>query len=231
MSQIEPLSSRMPYMVGIGNHEAGPCKGAGNDPSGEAPYNPDWGNFGPESGGECGAMAAHRFLMPGENLALRGGAFAAMAAAAVAPAGAERGRGGGAWEAAAASKLQLPRALTAVIPSSAGTILAAGVAEQEQEEQQEQQEQEQQEQEAEGGEQGADELGADAGVGGLSAHAPRAKAPFWYSFEYGSVHFTVISTEHDLTAGSKQRRWLEADLEGVDRCRTPWLVVALHRPM
>ena len=26
-------------------------------------------------------------------------------------------------------------------------------------------------------------------------------------------------------------QWLEADLRGVDRCRTPWLVVGMHRPM
>lgn len=32
-----------------------------------------------------------------------------------------------------------------------------------------------------------------------------ANPPFWYSFEYGSVHFAVISTEHDLTDGSDQR--------------------------
>lgn len=26
-------------------------------------------------------------------------------------------------------------------------------------------------------------------------------------------------------------QWLEADLEGVDRCTTPWLFVGMHRPM
>lgn len=26
----------------------------------------------------------------------------------------------------------------------------------------------------------------------------------WYGFDFGPVHFTVISTEHDFTAGSKQ---------------------------
>ena len=26
-------------------------------------------------------------------------------------------------------------------------------------------------------------------------------------------------------------QWLEADLAGVDRCCTPWLVVGMHRPM
>jgi hypothetical protein len=45
----------------------------------------------------------------------------------------------------------------------------------------------------------------------------RANAPFWYSFDYGSVHFTVISTENDLSPGSSQYAWLEKDLAAVDR--------------
>jgi hypothetical protein len=55
--------------------------------------------------------------------------------------------------------------------------------------------------------------------------------PFWYGFEYGGVHFTAISTEHDLAPGSPQHAWLDAELAKVDRCRTPWLVLLLHRPM
>ncbi|EFJ51087.1 hypothetical protein VOLCADRAFT_48355, partial [Volvox carteri f. nagariensis] len=55
--------------------------------------------------------------------------------------------------------------------------------------------------------------------------------PFWYSFEYGPVHFTMLSSEHNLERGSAQRRWLEDDLAAVDRCRTPWVIVGLHRPM
>jgi hypothetical protein len=45
------------------------------------------------------------------------------------------------------------------------------------------------------------------------------------------VHFTAVSTEHDLEPGSPQRAWLERELASVDRCRTPWLVLLLHRPM
>ena len=29
---------------------------------------------------------------------------------------------------------------------------------------------------------------------------------FWYSFDYGSVHFVMLSTEHDITPGSHQFR-------------------------
>lgn len=54
---------------------------------------------------------------------------------------------------------------------------------------------------------------------------------FWYSFDFGSLHTTVLSSEHSCGPGSKQRAWLEQDLASVDRAKTPWLVVELHRPM
>ena len=53
----------------------------------------------------------------------------------------------------------------------------------------------------------------------------------WYSFEAGSVHFTIMSTEHDFCKGSKQYEWIEADLASVNRSRTPWIVFGGHRPM
>ena len=34
----------------------------------------------------------------------------------------------------------------------------------------------------------------------------QSNAPFWYSYNYGSVHFTVISTEHSLEPDSEQYR-------------------------
>ncbi|XP_020114415.1 probable inactive purple acid phosphatase 27 isoform X2 [Ananas comosus] len=53
----------------------------------------------------------------------------------------------------------------------------------------------------------------------------------WYSIEQASVHFTVISTEHDWTSNSEQNQWIQNDLSSVDRTRTPWLIFAGHRPM
>jgi acid phosphatase type 7 len=64
--------------------------------------------------------------------------------------------------------------------------------------------------------------GPSGGAGGM--------APFWYSFDIGSVHFALFSSEHDYRAGSAQRAWLERDLRGVDRALTPWLIVGMHRP-
>ncbi len=76
-----------------------------------------------------------------------------------------------------------------------------------------------------------------------------ANPPFWYSFEYGMVHVTMIDTETDfanapdqaggsagLGAGpfgsytSQQLDFLAADLASVDRTVTPWVVVGGHRP-
>lgn len=51
--------------MGIGNHEYAYSGPSDNDLSGvQAPYRPSWGNYGDESGGECGTMTARRFIMP-----------------------------------------------------------------------------------------------------------------------------------------------------------------------
>ncbi|KAL3137475.1 hypothetical protein ABBQ38_004764 [Trebouxia sp. C0009 RCD-2024] len=147
MDYIEPYSSRAPYMISIGNHEYDyrtgkeKHKSHNKDPSGAgSPYEPDWGNYGNDSGGECGVATARRFIMPGATLS--------------------------------------------DLPDSA-----------------------------------------------VENHGRRENPPFWYSFDYGSVHFVMLSTEHDVTPGSHQYQWLEWHLEGIDRCITPWLVVGAHRPM
>ncbi|CAI9102860.1 OLC1v1001214C1 [Oldenlandia corymbosa var. corymbosa] len=53
----------------------------------------------------------------------------------------------------------------------------------------------------------------------------------WYSIEQGSVHFTVISTEHDWSQNSDQYNWMNEDMASVDRSKTPWLIFTGHRPM
>eukprot|EP00456_Euglypha_rotunda_P032696 TRINITY_DN2533_c0_g1_i1.p1 TRINITY_DN2533_c0_g1~~TRINITY_DN2533_c0_g1_i1.p1 ORF type:complete len:314 (+),score=50.81 TRINITY_DN2533_c0_g1_i1:92-943(+) len=125
-TEIETVSSIVPYMVANGNHEYDHTGTGGNDPSGAtgAGFHPTWGNYGDDSGGECSVPFFHRYHMP-DN----------------------------------------------------GNFL------------------------------------------------------FWYSFDYGSVHFTTISTEHDFTVGSAQYNWMEADFAKVDRSATPWLIVNAHRPM
>lgn len=51
----------------------------------------------------------------------------------------------------------------------------------------------------------------------------------WHSFNYGSVHIAMLSTEHDMLPGSDQYNWLQDDLESVDRSVTPWVIVGGHR--
>ncbi|KAF5822290.1 putative phosphodiesterase I [Helianthus annuus] len=58
-----------------------------------------------------------------------------------------------------------------------------------------------------------------------------AKDKPWYSIEQGSVHFLVISTEHDFSKSSEQYQWMSKDMASVDRSRTPWLIFTGHRPM
>ncbi|KAL4140320.1 hypothetical protein PRNP1_014605 [Phytophthora ramorum] len=66
---IEPYATRLPYMVGIGNHEYDYNTGGEHDLSGGAQpnggsFSPSWGNFGIDSAGECGVPMHHRFHAP-----------------------------------------------------------------------------------------------------------------------------------------------------------------------
>lgn len=58
--QIEPVASRVPYMVCIGNHEY-------DWP--HQPWKPDWSEevYGKDGGGECGVPYSLRFRMPGNS--------------------------------------------------------------------------------------------------------------------------------------------------------------------
>jgi len=56
---------------------------------------------------------------------------------------------------------------------------------------------------------------------------------FWFSFDYGNVHFTSLSTEHTYSPGSPQWLWAQADLAkaAANRANVPWIIVTGHRPM
>ncbi|KAG3074446.1 hypothetical protein PI124_g20191 [Phytophthora idaei] len=93
-------------------------------------------------------------------------------------------------------------------------------------------------------------------LGNYSAFNARFRMPspesggvlnMWHSFEYGSAHFTSISTETDYPNAPSnayhtnrvygdfgdQLAWLEADLKAADRNRDNvlWLIVGMYRPM
>ena len=75
---------------------------------------------------------------------------------------------------------------------------------------------------------------------------------FWYSFDYGLAHFIMIDSETDFPVGiqspdeaggydagansgpfgypNQQYDWFESDLASVNREKTPWVIVGLHRP-
>lgn len=54
---------------------------------------------------------------------------------------------------------------------------------------------------------------------------------YWYSFDTGLVHHTVLSSEHEFARGSPMHNWLVNDLKAVDRAKTPWVFVYIHRPL
>ena len=53
----------------------------------------------------------------------------------------------------------------------------------------------------------------------------------WYSFDIGAIHFVVLSTEEDLSDGSVQVTWLDADLRQASVRDSPpsWTFVMAHR--
>ncbi|MFP4528695.1 MAG: metallophosphoesterase [Candidatus Kapaibacterium sp.] len=59
--------------------------------------------------------------------------------------------------------------------------------------------------------------------------APKSESgeEYFYSFDYGDVHFLILSTEHGVTPGSKQWRFAQTDLGNTDR---KWKVVVFHIP-
>ncbi|EGZ11265.1 hypothetical protein PHYSODRAFT_518590 [Phytophthora sojae] len=93
-------------------------------------------------------------------------------------------------------------------------------------------------------------------LGNYSAFNSRFRMPsaesggvlnMWYSYEYGTVHFTSLSSETDYPNAPSnayftkrvygnfgdQLAWLEEDLKAADsnRDQVPWIIVGMHRPM
>lgn len=51
---------------------------------------------------------------------------------------------------------------------------------------------------------------------------------YWYSFNYGTAHFTVLNSNMDYRPGSEQWHWLEHDLKTFQNAR--WKFVVFHHP-
>lgn len=65
----------------------------------------------------------------------------------------------------------------------------------------------------------------------MPAESSGGNGVFWHSYDFGSLHTVVLSSEHRCGPGSNQYAWLQRDLATVDRSRTPWVIVEMHRPM
>jgi len=53
---------------------------------------------------------------------------------------------------------------------------------------------------------------------------------FYWSFDFGIIHFIHLSSENDFNVSSPQYNWLQNDLKKVNRTLTPWIIGIWHRP-
>ncbi|XP_042390758.1 purple acid phosphatase 15-like [Zingiber officinale] len=53
---------------------------------------------------------------------------------------------------------------------------------------------------------------------------------FYYSFNAGGIHFIMLGAYISYYKSGEQYKWLERDLERVDRTLTPWLIATWHPP-
>lgn len=65
----------------------------------------------------------------------------------------------------------------------------------------------------------------------LLMNAPSGEQFLWYSTVKGSAFFVQLNSDQSLQPGSTQRAWLLSELASVDRSKTPWLIVSIHRPL
>ncbi|KAM7262895.1 hypothetical protein ACFE04_000578 [Oxalis oulophora] len=74
---------------------------------------------------------------------------------------------------------------------------------------------------------------------GFKAYNARWKMPheesgsnsnLYYSFDVAGTHVIMLGSYTDFDSNSDQYHWLRTDLAGVNRQRTPWIVVLLHAP-
>ncbi|KAL2345214.1 hypothetical protein Fmac_006499 [Flemingia macrophylla] len=52
----------------------------------------------------------------------------------------------------------------------------------------------------------------------------------YYSFDVVGVHIIMLGSYTDFDSSSPQYKWLQGDLENVNRAKTPWVVVLIHAP-
>ena len=63
---------------------------------------------------------------------------------------------------------------------------------------------------------------------GYFRHFNLPEPHYWYSFNYGAAHVTVLNSNMDYRPGSEQWRWLACDLRTFRHAR--WKIVCFHHP-
>lgn len=53
----------------------------------------------------------------------------------------------------------------------------------------------------------------------------------YYAWTYGPARFVMVNAYASMEPGSIQYKWLQRELQAVDRSLTPWLVVVIHVPL
>lgn len=71
---------------------------------------------------------------------------------------------------------------------------------------------------------------SNANLSLASKYDPTVVHP-WYIYDNGRVRVFILSTEHDFSVNSIQRKWLKNALENTSRVTFPWIFVGGHRPM
>lgn len=53
----------------------------------------------------------------------------------------------------------------------------------------------------------------------------------WYSVDYGPIHFVILDTDEEYSAGSEQYEWLESDLAAASAApEITWIICVFHKP-
>ena len=76
----------------------------------------------------------------------------------------------------------------------------------------------------------------DGPLGKLNMDAPPYPFPYefgnaYYSFIYGPAKIIMISAYSSMEPDSTQYKWIQDELNQVDRTVTPWVIAALHTPI
>ncbi|XP_030544519.2 bifunctional purple acid phosphatase 26-like [Rhodamnia argentea] len=61
--------------------------------------------------------------------------------------------------------------------------------------------------------------------------ASKSISPLWYAIRRASAHIIVLSSYSPFVKYTPQWMWLREEFKGVDREKTPWLIVLMHIPI